>query len=482
MTYSRMQAAVPGEPSYRDFFSPGFKPRASQAVRAFITMLSPIVKLLIPLAVGCALSVGLLVFSERSHQRLNQANQLIAGSMETQAVASQLLALVSDAETAQRGFMLTERPEYLEPYVAALPKIDPRLQRLKELNAGNPEQRERVSRLAKLISEKFSELQASLALYKKKGPQGAQDLLETDVGRRTMDEIRKEIEAIQAGERAELIARSARWNQDVALSRFGMSVITMFNLALVIAIYVLARREIVQRERIRKTLEDEVRERTAELSELSSNLQQVQEDEKARLAHDIHDELGSILVSAKMDLSWVYARLKDKDPPIALRLARAMSVLDEGVDIKRRIIEDLRPTVLDNLGLAAAIDWYVNHTCQRGNLKCELSIEPAEFDLPNPVSIALFRILQEGLTNVLRHAKAENAWITLRHERGGLTFIIRDDGVGFSRASEQKRLSHGILGMRQRITALGGEFQIESSPGSGTSINVFVPLPAPQVG
>lgn len=441
-------------------------------------MLSPVTKLLIPLAVGCTISVGLLVFSERSHQRLSQANQLIASSMEAQLVASELVSLVSDAEAAQRGFLLTERPEYLEPYVAGLPKIDPRLQRLKELNADSPEQRERVNRVVKLISEKFSELEASLALYKRNGRQAAQALLETDVGRRTMDKTRQEIAAIQEGERAELIARSARWHDDVAFSRFGMTIITVFNLVLVVAIFSLARREILQRERIRKTLEDEVRERTAELSELSINLQKVQEDDKARLAHDIHDELGSILVSAKMDMSWVHSRLKDKDPAIAQKVARAMSVLDEGVNIKRRIIEDLRPTLLDNLGLAAAVDWYVNETCQRGNLKCELAIDAAEIDVPNAVSIALFRILQEGLTNVLRHAKASHAWIVLRQENGGLSFSIRDDGIGMSQGSEQKKMSHGILGMRQRATALGGEFTIESSAGAGTAIRVFVPLPA----
>jgi len=441
-------------------------------------MLSPVTKLLIPLAVGCTISVGLLVFSEQSHQRLNQANHLIASSMEIQVVASELVSLVSDAETAQRGFLLTERHEYLEPYIAALPKIDPRLQRLKDLTADNPGQRERVSRITKLIGERFSELEASLALYQRNGPQAAQALLETDVGRRTMDETRKEIAAIQEGERAELIARSARWHDDVAFSRFGMTVITVFNLALVIALYSLARREILQRERIRKTLEDEVRERTAELSELSINLQKVQEDDKARLAHDIHDELGSILVSAKMDLSWTYSRLKDKDPAIAQKVARAMSVLDEGVNIKRRIIEDLRPTVLDNLGLAAAVDWYVNDTCKRGNLRCELAIDAAQIDAPDAVSIALFRILQEALTNVLRHARASNAWITLQQDNAGLTLSIRDDGIGMSWGSEQKRMSHGILGMRQRITALGGEFTIESDRGAGTTIKVFVPQPA----
>ena len=441
-------------------------------------MLSPITKLLIPLALGCALSVSVMIFSERSHQRLSEANQLIASSMETQAVASQVLALISDAETAQRGFLLTERPEYLEPYVSALPKINPKLQRLKELNAENAEQRSHVSHLAKLTGEKLSELEASLALYKEKGPRQAQALIETDVGRRTMDEIRKEVASIQNAERAELIERSSRWNEDVAFSRLGMTVITIFNLLLVITIYVLARREIIQRERIRRTLEEQVRERTAELSELSSNLQTVQEEERARLAHDLHDELGSILVSSKMDVSWVYNRLKDKDAVLAQRLARAMAVLDEGVDVKRRIIEDLRPTVLDNLGLAAAFDWYVDHTCQRGNLKCEMSIDPPDMQLASPISIALFRILQEALTNILRHAKAANAWITLKQANDGLRFVIRDDGLGLSPEVEKKRLSHGILGMRQRITSLGGEFRIESTSGAGTTITIFVPLPA----
>ena len=441
-------------------------------------MLSATTKLLFPLALGCVVSISVLVFSERGHHRLNQANQLISSSLETHAVASQLLALVTDAETSQRGFILTDRPQYLEPYMVALPQIGPKLRRLKELTADNPEQREHVGQLSKLVGEKMAELEAALTLYRKKGRLAAQALIETDVGRRTMDGVRKETAAIQESERAQLIGRSARWNQDVASSRSGMTVITILNLILVIALYVLARREIVRRERIRKTLEDQVRERTAELSELSSNLQNLQEEERARLAHDIHDEIGSILVTAKMDLSWVYNRLKDKDPVLSQKLARAMGSLDEGVDIKRRIIEDLRPTVLDSLGLGAAFDWYVNHTCQRGNLKCELSINPVDIQLPNAISIALFRILQEALTNILRHAKAANAWITLNQEEAGLTFEIRDDGVGLAGGSEQKRLSHGILGMRQRVTSLGGQFEIGSAPGTGTMIKIFVPLPS----
>jgi signal transduction histidine kinase len=439
-------------------------------------MLSPLTKLLLPLALGLALSVAVMVFSERSHERLNQANQLMASSIETQAVASQILALVSDAETAQRGFLLTGRPEYLEPYVMAVPKIGPKLQRLKDLNADNPEQRAHVSQLAKLIGEKMAELEATLRLYKEKGPKQAQELIETDVGRRTMDEVRTEIDTIQNVERGELIARSSRWNADVAFSRVGIAVITLFNLLLVITVYILARRGIVQRERIRIMLEEQVRERTAELSELSTSLQNVQEEERARLAHDLHDELGSILVSSKMDMSWAYNRLKDKEPLVAQRLARAMTVIDEGVDIKRRIIEDLRPTVLDNLGLPAALEWYVNQIGQRGNLKCTLSIDPAEVDLPDAVGIALFRVVQEALTNIVRHANAANAWITMEYRDDRMLLTIRDDGAGLPKGAERKRLSHGILGMRQRITSLRGEFAIDSPAGGGTVVRVSVPL------
>src|SRR5262249_47486054 len=219
-----------------------------------------------------------------------------------------------------------------------------------------------------------------------------------------------------------------------------------------IAVFLFARREAVQRERIRRALEEQVRERTAELSELSTNLQTVQEEEKARLAHDIHDELGGILVSGKMDLSWVYARLRQQDPTLAQRLARAIATLDQGVDIKRRIIEDLRPTVLDTLGLGAAIGWYVDQTCRRGTLKCIVSIKPTDIQLPSPVSIALFRVVQEALTNIVRHAGATTGWITLEQTAKGLLFVIRDDGLGFSIGSERKALSHGIAGMRQRIT------------------------------
>jgi signal transduction histidine kinase len=334
------------------------------------------------------------------------------------------------------------------------------------------------------MSERFSELDASLVLYRERGPKAALELMRTDFGRRSMDRIRREVDAIQRALRTDLIERHQSWNQDVAFSRLGLAIIAGLNVALLILVYIQARREIVQRDRQRRSLveqqrllEEQVQERTAQLSELSSNLQKVQEAEKAKLARDIHDELGSILVSARMDVSWAARRVATLDPSAAQKLARASSTLDEGVQIKRRIIEDLRPTLLDNLGLAAALSWHVNQACERGGLACQLALPEEELDLPSPVSIALFRVVQEGITNVLRYAKARKVWLSLEHTDAGVSLALRDDGVGISPQALSHRLSHGIVGMRQRIASLGGSFRIGRVTGGGTAIEVFVPLP-----
>ena len=335
--------------------------------------LTPSIRLFGLLLLALALSAAVVAFSERTHRRLGEANQQIASSTEAQGIVSELLALVIDAETAQRGFLMTERHEYLDPYVVALPQINPKLGRLRDATASAPAIRAHVDRLGELISERFSELDASLVLYRERGPKAALELMRTDFGRRSMDRIRSEVDAIQRALRTDLIERHQSWNQDVAFSRLGLAIIAGLNVALLLLAYVQARREILQRDRQRRSLveqrrqlEEQVQERTAQLSELSSNLQRVQEAEKAKLARDIHDELGSILVSARMDVSWARRRVEPLDPAAAQKLARASSTLDEGVQIKRRIIEDLRPTLLDNLGLAAALSWHVNEACERG--------------------------------------------------------------------------------------------------------------------
>ena len=441
-------------------------------------------RVLLPLALGVIVSLAVLGFAEIGYRRLEFANKAMSAALEMETAVNETLALIGEAESGQRGYLLTGDPSYLNPYKAALPKIDKTFARLRELiNAnGTAVMIDHTAQLNVLIGKKVNELESTLALNDRNGRQAAFQLIDTGLGQRLMDEIRIQAQSILDELRESSQRGGARWAQDIEFGRVGMLTMTAFTIALLFVVWALARREISAREAKRRMLieeqrrlEQEVTARTEELSELSTYLQTVREEEKSRLARDIHDELGGILVGAKMDVAWAAQKCKTALPEAAEKLGRALEILDEGVEMKRRIIEELRPTLLDNLGISSALDWQVRQTCERAGLNCELNL--ADIELPPEVSIALYRIVQEALTNIVKYASARNVDVELLGDEDGVSLIVHDDGAGLPMGVESSRLSHGIVGMRQRVRALNGTFKIGSRPGSGTTIEVFIPLP-----
>jgi signal transduction histidine kinase len=441
-------------------------------------------RVLLPLALGVIVSLGVLGFAEIGYRRLEFANKAMSAALEMETAVNETLALIGDAESSQRGFLLTGDPTYLKPYKAALPKIDHTFARLRELiNAnGTAVMIDHAGQLNVLIGKKLNEMESTLALNERSGRQAAFQLIDTGLGQQLMEQIRAQAQSILDDLRESSRRGGARWAQDIEFGRVGMLTMTAFTIALLFVVWALARREISAREAKRRTLleeqrrlEQEVTARTEELSELSTYLQAVREEEKSRLARDIHDELGGILVGAKMDVAWAVQRAKTSLPEVAEKLDRALAILDEGVEMKRRIIEELRPTLLDNLGISAAIDWQVRQACERAGLHCELNL--AEIELPPEVAIALYRIVQEALTNIVKYASARNVDVDLIGDDDGVSLVVHDDGAGLPAGVESSRLSHGIAGMRQRVRALNGSFKIGSKPGSGTTIEVFIPVP-----
>ena len=438
----------------------------------------------LPLLLAAAVSIGVLVFSELSHERLFEAGAYARRSLDLQDVTREIQTLVLDAETSQRGYLLTGRGEYLEPYKLAVQKLNDRLNQLRTLiPSSSDEQLQRVDRINQLIGQRMSEIEMSLMLYRERGSDAADALMHTDIGRRTMDELRVQIQAFSAYEQANSGALWTLWEQDILYSRFGMALSSAFNIFLLTAIYLLTLRDTrlrieASRQQLehQQSLEQTVHERTAELSRAYRHLQTIQEAEKSKLARDLHDEIGAILVSAKMDASWVQQHLQPLEPRINDKLQRLLVTLDDGVQIKRRIIEELRPTLLDNLGLGAAIEWQTSEVCTRANLIPHISIPEEEPTWPNEVAIALFRIVQEALTNIVRYAKAQAVWVELGLSPDGVRLSVRDDGVGLASTATAGAMSHGILGMRERIMGLGGVFRMESAPHGGTLIDVFVPI------
>jgi signal transduction histidine kinase len=213
--------------------------------------------------------------------------------------------------------------------------------------------------------------------------------------------------------------------------------------------------------------------RTRELSELSTHLQNFAEKERSELARNLHDELGGLLTAAKMDLSWLQSRLGE--PPNERRLAQLGDALDQAMNVKRRVVEHLRPSLLDHFGLATALRAHLEAACAKAHLELEAVVEENVGPVPKDIAIALFRLVQEGMTNIVQHADAR----CVRLEFGGnahhYMLKLSDDGRGFAPASAGFRWSHGLTGMRHRVEALKGHFTLRSHPGGGTQIEVKVP-------
>jgi signal transduction histidine kinase len=224
-------------------------------------------------------------------------------------------------------------------------------------------------------------------------------------------------------------------------------------------------------------VEREVGARTEELASLSAFLQTHSEREKASLARELHDELGGILTPAKMDLAWLQARL-GAQPEYAERMARLSRLIDQGIDLKRRIIERLRPSLLDHLGLGAALQWYVEEACRDAGIEPHMHIGRTLERLAPDLEIALYRLVQEAVTNVVRHAKAAHLDLTIERAAHGVHMTVSDDGVGIGNVEAARKLSHGLAGMNHRLRSMNGTLHVHSPSGKGTRVEMFVPLPA----
>lgn len=216
-------------------------------------------------------------------------------------------------------------------------------------------------------------------------------------------------------------------------------------------------------------------ERTRQLEALAWHLQSVSENEKTELARELHDELGSILTASKMDVAWVRGKLKDTEPAMAEKLARALGSLDQGIALKRRIIEDMRPTVLANFGLVTALRSLVDEAAQRNGWSIESDLPGEDVKLGEAIEIALFRVAQETLTNAAKYARASRIRVALDVDDENVSLSITDDGIGIRPQDLKRTQTHGLVGMRQRVSARGGRFEIERVTPHGTAISVSMP-------
>ncbi len=235
----------------------------------------------------------------------------------------------------------------------------------------------------------------------------------------------------------------------------------------------------------------ELTERTRELStalaqvrQLANHGESVRESERTRIAREIHDELGSLLVALKMDLNWLERRIDDRRDELRAKCLRMGRLIDTAVDKVGRIITDLRPSILDHQGLWAALEWQAQEWLQSAELRADLQLHVAAGVAPpeGGLAIAVFRIFQEVLSNIARHAHASSVVIRIEVDAPPdpvLYLDVRDDGVGTTAQALNDARSYGVMGMRERAAHFGGRLTIDSAPGQGTQVRLVMPL-APQ--
>jgi PAS domain S-box-containing protein len=228
----------------------------------------------------------------------------------------------------------------------------------------------------------------------------------------------------------------------------------------------------------RKRVEVELQASQAELRNLAGRLQNVREEERAAIAREIHDELGQALTGIKMDLKWLERLLPLESVPARERLASVYSLIGNTVQSVRQLATSLRPGVLDDFGLVAALEWQAREFTTRTGIACDFTELSEELPLDPAHATALFRIFQETLTNVARHAEATQVNARLHYEHNNLHLQIHDNGKGISADEIKNSRSLGLVGMRERALLLGGKFSIEGGPGMGTTIDVQIPLTA----
>ncbi len=439
-------------------------------------------KLMISLPLAILGAAILISINEASFHASTQATQKIEKAELTRHSVGQLMQTVLDGETGTRGFLLTGDDKYLQPYNSARAQLDQDLAQLRQELVDQPDDLIEFELMALHISRKQSENDLSVRMRKIGNDDAWKFMLTTDVGKQHMDAIRVQSEKLMTSSLSKMEAAHSQINHSLMLSRIGIAAITFAGL-LAFYMYLMQTEALITagtRERKslqneRERLEAQVRDRTAKLAKLATYLQEVREDERGHLARELHDELGALLTAAKLDVARIRSRLGNSVPEATERLEHLISTLNSGIALKRRIVEDLRPSSLSHLGLVASLEILTREFAERSGIEIETALSSVE--LGGSAQLTVYRLVQESLTNMSKYAKATHADITLRNNDDQVTIDVVDNGQGFD-TETVATTSHGLAGMRHRVEAAGGQLFIESSPGKGTHIHANLPKPS----
>jgi len=433
---------------------------------------------LVPMLLSIALVALGYWITESRRGRSMELTEVVAERQDVIRLLTEASYRVMEAESAQRGFLLTGDDKYLGPFESGLASATQRLAELQARYAQlDPGHLPALDGIDRDLQAREGEMRESVALQKQGRPQDALALLKSDLGLYKMSAITQALDSLRVEERANVLAGLAEWRRATHMNTVINTCSLVFTILLLLVLGLLVTRDIRRRNIFATQLAAQIDLRTAELRDLGLHMSHVAEAEKHALARELHDELGGLLVAMRMDIAQLRKRLAQPGDADAVRWDRIEHALTQGMELKRRVIEDLRPTLLDNMGLFTALRWLASQRAEQAQLRLQMQGLDEDVQLPPETAIAVFRTVQEAIANVIRHAGA--ATLEVKAAVGEqLELEVADDGSGIPADADRRSGSHGLRQMRFRMEAVGGELQIRARQPRGTSILLAVPLTA----
>lgn len=440
------------------------------------------------LIIALIIAMITIYLSDKWLQSIQKISEQLATVNYAISGVTHLEANLLKAESAQRGFLLTSSEEYVKPYDQAMSDARASLKNLREIIDGL-NQASRISVQKNLLDEittsieaKATEMKLTIQFAKEGKFKDAKNLIHLDSGLLEMEKIssnKKQLLSSLAQQKKQLLAKLDQTRKIARISLITMPLVLILLVVLVIRQLLkdIAEKALLQQKLQQENLKyaQQAKEQSQLLTSLSLGYQADVERERHKLSREIHDELGSILTATKMDISWVIKTLHGAYPEVADKLKKTNGYLDQGINFKRQIVQELHPAMITSFGFWPALRTLIEDAVERNEWALTLVLPDDDTKINETIGLVAYRIVQETLNNANKYAKATAININMISDDQHLKIEIQDNGIGLD-LNEIDPTTHGLRGMRNRVQAIGGLFELDSSPGNGVFTRVILPL------
>jgi signal transduction histidine kinase len=439
------------------------------------------------LALVIALSIAMMIINDKWIISAKNQNEEIKKFYQASIEVAMLQKNLLEAQSAQRGFLLTRSTEYLTPYDQAVINARIHLDNIQKSISKEPSapliiETELVEQLKKSIEAIITELNLTISLAKNGEFNDAKSIVNIDSGLAEMITFNNNIAKLQEMLKKRIVSMHDKRAYFRNLIRTSIIVGPLIFIVFVTVVIKSLLSELTSKATLHHALEAKnqqhelkVKEQSKLLQSLALDYQSDVERERQKLARELHDELGSILTATKMDIAWVIKMLKKSQPDIVDKLKRTNTYLDQGISFKRQIVQDLHPSMIGTFGFWPALRTLIEETAERNQLALTVDLPAEETQINETISLIAYRVVQETLNNCSKYAKASALSVHICCDEHNMKIEIKDNGVGID-MSKLSKTTHGLSGMRNRVTAIGGHLELTSSPGNGLLTIAILPL------